>query len=196
MHSYATDPIERKIVPLFIAVMGILTAWFFYSILGTLLITLPWWIEAPSVIGFYYLCYAFFNKYLWRWWPFRIISAVKVPDLNGTWKGHLISSFDEHAARQDATIKISQSWTQISIILETSNSKSHSLIAAIIMEKPTGAILSYEYLNEPLPNAPPTMYTHRGTARLTIQANWKEFEGEYYSGRGRQTFGILKFKRQ
>ena len=93
------------------------------------------------------------------------------------------------------TVNIHQSWTQISIILETDYSKSHSLIAAIVIENPTGILLSYEYLNEPLPNAKITMHTHRGTCRLTIKANEKVIVGDYYTGRDRQNYGGLRFER-
>jgi hypothetical protein len=121
--------------------------------------------------------------------------VVKVPNLNRTWNGYVTSSFDEHATKYDATLKIFQNWTRVSIVLETNYSKSSSLIAAIVTEDPNGMVLSYEYLNEPKPNAKHTMHTHRGTAMLTIQSNRKALEGQYYSGRDRQNFGILKFER-
>jgi len=195
MHPYATDSNERKFVPFYIAGLSILTAWIFKWVLGSMQFSLPWWIDAPSVIGFYSLFYTVFNKYLWRRQILRTIGVVTVPDLNGTWKGHVASSFDEYATKYDATIKIFQSWTGISIILESIYSKSRSLIAAIVTENSSGTILSYEYLNEPMPNTKHTMHIHRGTARLTMQPNGKSFEGEYYTGRDRQNFGILRFKR-
>jgi len=195
MHSYATDSSERKSVPLYIGCTSVLVAWALNRVLGAIQFALPWWIDAPSVIGFYGLVYAIFNKYLWRWRILRTIGVVKIPDLNGTWEGYVASSFDQHATKYDATITIFQNWTQISIILETSNSKSSSLIAAIVTEDPNSMVLSYEYLNEPKPNSKHTMHIHRGTARLTLQSDGKMLEGEYYTGRDRQNFGILRFKR-
>jgi len=195
MHSYTTDSCERKFVPLYIAGASVLAAWVLNRVLGAMQFTLPWWIDAPSVIGFYGLVYAIFNKYLWRWRILRTIGVVKVPDLNGTWSGYVASSFDQHATKYDATIRIFQNWTRISIILETNYSKSSSLIAAIVTKDPSGTVLSYEYLNEPMPNSKHTMHTHRGTTRLTMQSNGKALEGEYYTGRDRQNFGILRFKR-
>lgn len=195
MHLYTTDSGERKFVPLYIAGVSVFAAWGLNRILGAMQFTLPWWIDAPSVIGFYGLLYAIFNKYLWRWRILRTMGVVRIPDLNGTWNGYVASSFDEHATKHDATFKIFQNWTRISIILETNYSKSSSLIAAIITEDPNGTVLSYEYLNEPMPNAKHTMHTHRGTARLTMQPNGKVLEGEYYTGRDRQNFGVLGFER-
>jgi len=195
MHAYTTDSTERKFVHLYITGASVLAAWVLNRVLGAMQFALPWWIDAPSVIGFYGLLYAIFDKYLWRWRIFRTIGVVKVPDLNGTWNGYVASSFDKHATKYDAILRIVQNCTRISVILETDYSKSSSLIAAIVTEDP-GTVLSYEYLNEPIPNAKHTMHTHRGTARLTMQSNGKALEGEYYTGRDRQNFGILRFERR
>ena len=196
MHTYTTDSNERKFVPLYIAGASILLAWGLNRILNFVQLTIPWWIDAPSVIGFYELLYTLFDKYLWKLRIFRAIGIIKIPDLNGIWRGYVASSFNEHAIKYDATIRIFQNWTRIAIILETNYSKSNSLIAAIVMKNPSGIILSYEYLNEPKSNAKHTMHTHRGTARLTLKSEGKVLEGEYYTGRDRQNFGILRFERR
>lgn len=195
MHSYTTDSSERKFILLYIAGASVFAAWVLNRVLGAMQITLPWWIDAPSVIGFYGLFHVIFNKYIWRWRILRPTGVVKVPNLNGTWNGYVASSFDRHATKHNATLRILQNWTQISVILETNYSKSRSLIAAIIVEDPSGTVLSYEYLNEPVPNAKYTMHIHRGTARLTMQSDGRVLEGEYYTGRDRQNFGILRFER-
>lgn len=196
MHSFVTDANESKFLPLYIAGISIFAAWSLNRILGTIQFIVPWWIDAPSVIGFYGLFYTIFNRYLWRWRILHAIRVVKIPDLNGTWDGYLASSFDKHTKRYDATLRISQNWTRISIILETNYSKSSSLIAAIITEGPNNTVLRYEYRNEPKSNAKDTMHTHQGTARLTIQSNEKVLEGEYYTGRDRQEYGMLRFERK
>lgn len=195
MHLYTTDSNERIIVPFYIAIISVFATWGLNGVLGAMQFTLPWWIDAPSVIGFFGLFYTIFNKYLWKWQILRAIGVVRIPDLNGIWDGYVASSFDKQAIKHDATLKIFQNWTSVSIILKTNYSKSNSLIAAIITEDPNGTLLSYEYLNEPMPNAKQTMHAHRGTARLTMPSNGKALEGEYYTGRDRQNFGILNFER-
>ena len=45
------------------------------------------------------------------------------------------------------------------------------------------AELSYQYVNEPMSNAPGTMEIHRGTATLELIGS--SLEGDYYTGRGR-----------
>jgi len=196
MHFYTTVSNERKLISIYIAVISILLAWVLNRVLGVMPFTLPWWIEAPSVIGFYSLLYAIFDRYLWSWQILRRLGIVKVPNLSGSWNGYVASSFDEYAVKHDATIRIFQNWTKIAIILETNYSKSVSLIAAIVTENPIGIVLNYEYLNEPKANAKHTMHAHRGVARLTLQPDGKALEGDYYTGRDRQNFGILIFERK
>jgi hypothetical protein len=195
MHPYATDSNERKLVPLLLVIVSVLSAWFLNRVLGVLQFNLPWWIDAPSVVGFYGVFYNIFDKYLWRVPILQRIGLVKVPDLNGTWKGDIVSSFDAQATKHDVTVEIRQSWARISINVGTQNSKSHSLTAAILTENQNTIMISYEYLNEPRPNAKTTMHTHRGTTRLTLASDSQTLEGDYYSGRDRQNFGVLSIRR-
>jgi hypothetical protein len=193
MHLYSIDTEERKNILFFLAVVCIFLAWSFFKILNNYQITLPWWVESPSVLFFYGLLFVVFDK--WSWKFFRKIGFVKTPNLNGEWKGHLKSSFDEHSSEIKTTLKIFQTWTRIKILLTTEQSSSQSETASIIIDAPEGKYLSYQYINEPKPNAVKTMSMHRGTARLLFNEKENTFSGEYYSGRDRQNFGSLYFKR-
>jgi hypothetical protein len=195
MHNYAADSNESKLVPFLLATVSILASWGLYNALGALQLTIPWWFDAPSVMGFYGLCYNIFDRRLWRIPIIRKIGLVSLPNLNGNWKGYLLSSFDEHGTKYDASIEIIQSWTRIIIKLRTEKSKSHSIVATLTTENPGGIILSYAYLNEPKANAKKTMHIHKGTAWLTLDKNGEMFEGEYYTGRDRQSYGSLHFER-
>ncbi|MBI1953428.1 MAG: hypothetical protein HYS41_04815 [Candidatus Omnitrophica bacterium] len=195
MHPYSTDSKERIFVPFFLAVLSILGALLFHKWLAFLRIELPWWSEAPSVMGVYGLFHGFFDRAAWRWPILRKIGIVKIPDLNGSWKGEAGSSFDRHSSGREITVEIQQRWSRISVVLRAPDSISRSLIGGLLTEDPIGAMLSYEYLNEPKSNAPATMQTHRGTTRLIIGENLRTLEGEYYSGRGRSSAGVLNLKR-
>jgi len=194
MHPYATDSSERKVMPFLIAAIGVILAWLLHWTFQALRVIVPWWLDAPSVMGFYGLLYSIFDKYLWRLKPMRKIGLVKVPDLNGTWKGYVSSSFNEYSSVQhDVTVMIRQNWSAINIMFETEHSRSHSLTAAIITESPLGTVVHYEYLNEPKPKARETMHAHKGTARLILKG--ESLEGEYYTGRDRQNYGDLSLRR-
>lgn len=195
MHPYTTDSSERRTVPLYIVGLSILCAWLLSKVLSYFQLTVPWWVDAPSVVGFYGVIYGIFDRWLWRCQPFKKIGLVKVPDMNGQWRGYISSSFDDYAVRQDVVVEIRQSWTRISVKLEAELSRSHSLIGSILTDQPDGIVLTYEYLNEPKPNARPTMHAHRGTARLIVENDVKVLKGEYYTGRDRQNYGVLYLKR-
>jgi hypothetical protein len=144
-------------------------------------------------LGFYAWFYAIFDRRLWRIRFLHRFEAVKVPNLTGKWNGYVSSSFDSHAAQIDLEAIIAQTWTQISIVAKTKTSISRSLIA-IFSSESEGATLSYEYLNEPLPGAGDTMHMHRGFVRLVFDGI-RVLDGSYYSGRDRQTFGLMHLER-
>lgn len=193
MHPYATDSPERRTVTLILSVLSILAAWCFASTLEALHLGVPWWLDAPSVVGFYGAFYAGFDRYLWRIPIFRTIRLVRIPRLDGTWQGYAASSFDNHADHHPVSVHIAQTWTHIRIGLAADKSQSHSLVASLLVEgiSPT---LTYLYLNEPKADAVNTMHTHRGTVQLTLQAD-RSLDGEYYTGRDRQSYGVLHLTR-
>lgn len=197
MHPYATDSSERRNIPLGIAIISILSAWILNKLLldDFLNLTSLWWLEAPSLCGFYGLFYTIFDKYLWRARILRKFGLIKIPDLNGNWKGCISSSFESHEREHDAIIEIIQSWTRVSINLRTCYSESHSLSGIILTEDQNAIIISYEYLNEPKYNTLDTLHMHRGTCQLTLSPNRQEFSGNYYTGRDRQNFGTLCLKK-
>ncbi|MCJ7570793.1 MAG: hypothetical protein MUO82_02805 [Candidatus Thermoplasmatota archaeon] len=195
MHPYSTDSNERKIIPISLAIFSVIFAWTLNRILNLLQYNPPWWFDVPSFMGFYGLLYLIFDNYLWRVPILKKMGLVNVPDLNGRWEGHITSSFTNNAKIYNATIMVYQKWTKISICLEMQHSKSRSLSASILVEDSNEIVLNYEYLNEPKPNARNSMNIHRGTTRLILSSDLRELEGDYYSGRGRQNYGSLKFKR-
>lgn len=194
MHPYATDSAERKLVPLYLAAASITAAFLLHK---TLEGVIPWWIDVPSVAGFYALFYLVFERWLWRLPFIHSSGLLRVPNLNGRWNGYVTSSFDGHVTNHDTYLEIHQTWTELSVCLRTDRSQSHSLIGTITTQNPTAGTLGYEYINEPKANAVANMQIHRGTARLDLtklKDRWV-LEGEYYSGRGRQSFGTLHFEK-
>ncbi len=168
MHGYSTDSGERRIVPLLLASVAITLAWLSSKILAVMHLSLPWWLDAPSTLGFYGAFYALFDRNLWRNRLVRKLGLVRVPNLTGRWRGYLISSFDGHVKRHDLMINIFQSWTQIAVFLTTETSMSRSCAAVIQVDDPDGLTLTYQYQNQPLANAMRTMHMHYGTAMLRM----------------------------
>jgi len=151
MHPYATDSNERSKVNAGVAFLSVLAAW-----LLNRNISFPWWIDAPSVWGFFALFYAVFDHHLWKWKLFRRAGIIAVPDLNGSWQGRGASSYDNHQSESELFLEIRQTWTHLSVVLKSPHSRSCSAVGALLTSKGCGPVLIYEYLNEPRPAAAET----------------------------------------
>ena len=195
MHPYATDSNERKLVPGLIALLGLIAALMLGKLLEYTEFSIPWWFDSPAVIGFYGIFYSIFNKWLWKCKIFRKIGLVNLPNLSGSWKGYVTSSFDEYSEKYDTDFTIKQDWNRISIMGKFKMSKSYSISGSILIDDQTGITVSYDYMNEPFTQATKTMAIHRGFNRLSLSPNGKEMSGPYYSGRGRQNIGEIKLEK-
>ncbi len=191
MHPYAIDSEERQNVVLGIALVSVGLAYGFHWLMSHMNIQAPWWVELPSAPGIAVVLYEAFDKWLWRW--FRKIGIVKIPDIQGQWEVDGYTSFAQERSFK-AKVIIRQTWTHISVYLETEQSISWSLAASLSFNQPEGAVLIYHYRNEPKPNAMKTMHAHKGTAVLRLK-NDEFMEGEYYTGRDRQNYGGLTLRR-
>jgi hypothetical protein len=192
LHAYATETGGRKSVPLFLAAASIGFTWLVYYLLSLWRIVLPWWIEGPSILGFYGIFYSIFDEKLWK--VSFIRRTLKIPNLNGSWAGYVKSSYDDFQSVITAELNIAQTWTRMSITMRTQTSKGSSL-NSMMVNKSDEMTLNFEFLNEPDVNAPASMHMHRGTARLSISSDAKSLDGDYYTGRDRNNFGIIHFER-
>ena len=195
MHPYATDSNERRLVPCLLALLSLIAALVFGKLLEYATFTVPWWFDSPAVIGFYGIFYRFFEKSLWKLKILRKMGIVKLLNLNGTWKGYVISSYDEHAKKYEATFTIKQDWNKISIVGRFEMSVSYSLTASILVNDRQGITVNFDYMNEPSTQAVRDMEIHRGFNSLTLKPNAREMSGAYYSGRGRQNTGEIKLEK-
>jgi hypothetical protein len=194
MHGYSTDSDERRVVPLLLASLAISFAWLSSKLLLAIHLSVPWWVDAPSVMAFYGVLYGLFDRYLWRNGLVSKLGLVRMPNLAGRWYGYLITSFDGHAKHHDLMITICQSWTQITVFLTTPKSISRSCAAVIQVDDPEGVALIYQYQNQPVADATRTMHMHYGTAMLRVSIEGF-LVGDYYAGRDRRTFGRICCRR-
>ena len=171
-------------------------AWLFAQVTTTLGITVPWWIDAPSVMGFFGLVLAFYNVFLWKTWPFRVLPWFYIPNLSGKWVVKIESSYRGLNSSIEGTAVVRQTAFRMCISLQTPNSSSYSTSASLLRtDRFSTHELVYHYQNSPKPGVPKTMAMHHGTTWLQVSDDGECLEGEYYTGRGRQNYGTIVFTR-
>ena len=194
LHPYASDCAERQYVRAVLALIGLAVAWL--ANLAFVRLSIPGWFwSPPSMLGAYGLAHLWFDRRGWRARWVRRIAFIRTPDLNGLWEGHVTSSIDGHDKQTSVQVRIQQRWTRMLVTLEADTSRSQSLSAALLVASQYGTRLSYEYSNTPKAGAASTMHMHPGTTVLTL-ISADEMNGEYYTGRDRQTYGSITLTRQ
>ena len=146
---------------------------------------------AGAVYGALYLL---LDRYMWRngW----IGSFLKLPDLSGVW--HIAGTPLENtgaAEPWDGQVTIIQSWDKLRIHIKTKYSSSDSITAALQHDTAVGYRLMYHYRNQPNVSAR-DMAPHHGFAELTFASDLQSATGDYFNGRGRNTFGTMTLTRE
>lgn len=198
MHPYTTNAEDKMKIYGLIAFVSVVASLALFSLLKWLQIEAPWYIDTPSVIAFFGIFYKLFDSWLWKTTLSNKTSLITTPDFSGIYKGYILSSYDVYTKEYRATLSIKQTWTNISIILTTDNSRSESVLGMIITNIPDGYKLLYAYQNKPKSDASNTMHSHDGTANLLLFSKDQKIilEGDYYTGRDRQNHGRLYFQKE
>src|SRR5258708_37900032 len=100
MHGYSTDSDERRVVPLLLAFFAISLAWLSSKLLVVIHLSMPWWVDAPSLMAFYGVLYTLFDRSLWRNGLGSKLGRVRIPNLAERCSGYLFSSFGGHGRRR------------------------------------------------------------------------------------------------
>ena len=190
LHSYDLE--GRGKVTVALSVLSVLLVWLLDAVLGVANFDPDWWLSVSSFGGFYAVLYWLFDSHVWRWRLWRNLALLQVPDLNGEWTGYVESSYG-NGSIHEVTISITQKWSKLVVIFETEQSRSYSISGSLRVVDVANPELSYLYVNQPKPSAPESMEIHRGTATLELKG--AVLEGEYYTGRGRMTFGSIRLTR-
>lgn len=141
----------------------------------------------------YGILYWLFDRFAWRIAPLG--RFLKVPNLAGQWvcEGQPLES--DVAKPWKGRMTIIQSWDKLRIHLDTGQSSSDSIAAALQHDAAAGYRLMYHYRNQPRANERELSH-HHGFAELTFAPGEQSATGDYFNGRGRNTFGMLTLKRK
>jgi hypothetical protein len=106
------------------------------------------WNDFKMPVGtsiFFELLFYLLDKFLWKIKP--INHLLKIPNLNGDWSGKNKKTTGEIVCFK---IKITQTWHEIDIIVETERTKSHMQCAHFEVDNKNYKELMYTYKLEPL----------------------------------------------
>jgi SMODS-associating 2TM, beta-strand rich effector domain len=193
MHAYTADAPDRRIAPIVIGALAIFLALGLSKLLAIADISPPWWIDTPSVLGFYWPLWRIYDRWGWKW-RLGPLTLSTIRDFSGSWHGVVTSSYDSTADVQ-ATLTIVQRWLSILITLETQWSRSHSTMAQVSGEGSQEPGLRYLFRNQPRPLSAPTMVAHHGIAHLRLSEDGDELIGDYEAAMQRNTAGRMHFVR-
>jgi len=154
-------------------------------------------LEIPGFFGVFSFLLWVFDNHIWKWKIFRFFKIIEFPDLSGEYKGSFESSYkkDRKNVTGSAKLVIKQTASNITIqgVFNESQSISvHSFFAFNDLEQKN--CLYYFYKNKPAVNAVETMNQHEGVAILCFDENTKILNGEYYSSRDRNNYGVIEVK--
>ena len=193
VHAYGL-PLRFKVMTV-LGALGVGLAYLLHYAAIALTVEIPWWLDTPASVGFAGLLYQLLDR---RFWHVRgIIDMLQVPDFRGSWAGSLKTSHDDFAEPHEVRLEIFQTWSRMLVTLENpkTKSRSHSL-GGYVVDLGDGTFeLVYTFQNEPSRSGPSPLQIHKGTTVLRLSKDRQELEGDYYSGRERQTFGTLSLSR-
>jgi SMODS-associating 2TM, beta-strand rich effector domain len=135
------------------------------------------------------------NK-LWRLTPFR--QLLRVPDLNGHWLCNGRTTRRDGEARDDswtAQMTITQTWSRISVTLNTKESESYSTTASVTSNPDGNCRINFQYLNTPIPSAN-LLARHSGVCTLVFSHEGNNATGSYFTDHGRLTVGEMTLARE
>lgn len=190
MHPYSINTNERVVILYIIAGISIGLMY----IISLIPFRIPFYLEWFSPFLIYTILYHSFDKKLWK---LNLINKlIKTTNLNGKYSGILKSNRDNFSKEHFVDLEIIQNWTTICIHLTTNLSNSFSVTSAISVMEGIGINLLYYFHSSPKATAPSDMHSHYGFAEILFKKNlFKNAESNYFTGRDREYYGSVVYKK-
>ncbi len=189
-------------IKIYVQVLTLLTIWVILLLISKTYINIDIWSaveKIPQVISIYIIIVIIFKKWVWKW---NILQGwlVKIPNLEGTWKGELKSDWIDPSTNKNIPpvpiiLVIKQTFSDIKCTLMTQESTSYSTAADINYIQGEDLYLTYNYTNRPKATIRDRSEIHDGASILKIIKNPKLcLEGEYWTSRKTRGDISLSFK--
>lgn len=187
----------RRTNYIFAVVFVILLVFIIATLFGQNLDKLSTWMSNIGIgVTILFTFYNLFDRYIWKLAFINVF--VGVPNLNGTWKGTLISDFDgegkgKEAAKHHCMLVINQTYSKVKVRFFTNESRSYSFSEEINLNNEAQTKrLSYSYTNEASTLLRYKSPNHRGTVVLDL-INDNKLSGYYYTDRNTKGELIFEF---
>lgn len=212
MHTYSTDNDLRPKVYAVLALIAYGITTLIEIMTSSLSTVLP---LASGIAISWGLAFAIIwkihDQWFWKTRAAQLLGITQVPNLNGKWKGYIVTSYEgeipDEALHEDnnpsekgqkllAWLDIDQTWRKINVHFETTQTPSDSNGATMLTEDGKWPSLSYQYGNEGSPLVE-GLDMHFGTASLEYRDDqeYETLDGLYYTGPGRDNNGRMYFER-
>jgi len=152
-----------------------------------------------SAFAIFGVLYWLFDKCIWKLKCIRRI--IGIPNFSGTWEGFQKTSYDDTIEIR-VSMKIEQSWNEISVITTFPESESWSDSAHIEVSHSRGPLLKFTYANR-ADNPSWDAKEHRGENEMFLQDHdektnqYSVLRGDYYNNRGKSgNVGSIILKRK
>lgn len=150
-----------------------------------------------SALVLFMLEYALFDVVIWKLRVLHKLKFISIPNLNGKWIVSIAPSTEPKRPPLEGTFSIYQTYSRITITMDTNISISRSVAASIQILDPNTIMLRNEYTVDPKTGeAPADLFRHVGTNNITLVkegAGIVPKYGTYYTDADRNTRGQLAF---
>ena len=144
----------------------------------------------PKVVSIDLVIYGLFVRFLWKL-PIFKNWLVPFPNLNGTWKGHIRTTWTDPETGErpgpiPAVLTIKQSFLDISCVMRTAEMTNRSLTSNFVLDKENQLErLVYTYDSNPIETVKERSPQHCGTMSFNIVKEQKKnkLAGGYWTGR-------------
>lgn len=150
----------------------------------------------PTVVTVDMIFVYLFSKFFWKW-KFLHSWMVPFPNLNGTWKGFIKSTWLDPKTNKrpdpiSVILTIKQTFFSISCVMRTQEMESYSFISGFIINADNQILrLVYSYDSIPKQTVKDRSPQHFGTMSFNvINSEKRELVGEYWTGR--KTTGVVE----
>jgi len=206
MKFYSIDSNVRKTALLVMLFISFFVTKLINYLLSNILINVPSYLKSiistldffglsvtsVTLLGVFGVLYLLFRKVLWT---IPIISKFhSIPNLNGTWKGELVSSYltDGVPTRIEFSMEVRQDWDHISVICAFPRSTSHSITAFIFSNGESGVEFGFPYCND---SYCVDWKTKKHDGYNTFIVNGNSMKGRYFTNRESGTNGTMELKK-